>query len=406
MTSDHGVNSMRKTENSTPYRICSRTVMDTEGTDILFDTDGICLNAHNFLRDRSRLPKEDERQKYLDEIIQRIKAAGKGNQYDCIVGVSGGVDSTYVAYLAKKFGLRPLAVHVDNGWNSELAVNNIENAVKKLDIDLHTHVIDWSSFKDLQVAFLKASVSDAEIPSDHANRAVLMKIGVQEKIKYCLTGRNLSTEGILGNNWTYGNLDWKYIKNVHKLYGSQKLSNYPHVSLTKILFSLMFSRITDVSILNFVPYVKKDVLEVLKNELDYREYPAKHYESIYTRFFQSYILPEKFNIDKRKAHYSVLILTGQMTRDEALKKLEAPPYDKSSIEADKSFVIKKLGLDLEEFEKIMSLPVKRYTDYPNNSKYIVFSKNKYLLFVVKLLKKINILPKEFAARMIDSKVTA
>ncbi|MBD3318137.1 MAG: N-acetyl sugar amidotransferase [Chitinivibrionales bacterium] len=384
------------------YRICSQSVMDTEGTEIEFDDNGVSQYVPKFLADLGYLPKTDaERDAQLRRYVRQIKKAGTGKKYDCIVGMSGGVDSTYVAYIAKNLGLRPLAVHVDNGWNSELAVCNIENAVKKLGIDLYTHVIDWPSFRDLQVSFLNASVSDAEMPSDHANRAVLMKMAAKHKVRYSLTGRNLKTEGILGSNWSYGNLDWKYIKSIHRQFGSRKLRGYPHCGLVEMLYYVSVLKITDVPILNFVPYTKNEALQTMKNELGYREYEAKHYESIYTRFFQSYILPKKFRIDKRKAHLSVLILTGQMTREEALQILKEPPYDEEKIGEEREFVVKKLGLTMGEFEEIMSLPIKRYTDYPNNSKYLLFNKNKKMLAFVRALKMLHIFPKEFAARAVN-----
>lgn len=386
-------------EISTNYQRCTVTVMDTEGTDISFDEQGICNNVHEFKRDLQLYPQCDkDRNIQLTEIVDEIKKSGRGKQYDCIVGVSGGVDSTYVAYQAVKLGLRPLAVHVDNGWNSELAVNNIENMINTLGIDLYTHVIDWPEFKDLQLSFLKASVSDAEIPSDHANRSVLMQVAIKEKIKYSLTGRNLSGEGILGDNWTYTTLDWKYVKAVQKQFGKRKLKKYPHSSVFKILKSTVLNRVRDILILNYLPYKKESALSEIKKDLGYREYEQKHYESIYTRFFQSYILPKKFNIDKRKAHFSVLILNGQMTREDALEQLKTPPISEQKLQIDKEFVLKKLGLTECEFEQIMNKPIKKYTDYPNNKFYFKFHENKKTLMVVRLLKRAKILPQEFAAR--------
>jgi len=381
------------------YKMCTRCVMDTEGTDIEFDENGVCMNVHAFLKDRSRLLKSDmEREAALEKIIARIKKDGEGHEYDCVVGVSGGVDSTYVIYQAKKLSLRPLAIHVDNGWNSELAVQNIENAIKTLNVDLYTHVIDWTEFRDLQVSFLKASVSDAELPSDHANRAVLMKVAAKKNIKYSLTGRNLATEGLLGNNWTYSTLDWKYINAIQKCFGSIKLKSYPHLSLFDILYNVAIRRISDISILNYLPYNQKDVLETLEKELGYRRYAEKHYESIYTRFFQSYILPKKFNIDKRKAHLSVLILTGQITRKEAIEALKKSQNDLSQMEEDKEFVQKKLGLDIEKLDSIMNLPIKKFSDYPNNSQFFKFYQHKRLIALVRFLKVFHVFPKEFASR--------
>ena len=348
-----------------PYQMCTRCVMDTTDPDIQFDEKGVCNHCRKYeALARTIFVPENERQRKLDRLVQEIKIKGKGKEYDCVIGVSGGVDSTYVAYLVKKLGLRPLAVHMDNGWDSELAVNNIEQFLAKLDIDLYTVVLDWEEFKDLQCAFLNASVSDAEIPTDHAIGGSLYQVADDRDVPYIIMGTNFATEGILPVRWTYGIDDWRYIKSVHERFGRGKLRSYPHYGFFHKLYYLVVKRIRTINILDYVSYNKQEVMRVLQEGLGWQYYGGKHYESIYTRFFQGYILPRKFNIDKRKAHLSALIMSGQVTREDALQELKRPPYTGYMQEADMEYVLKKLELTEEEFGRIMSLPVKTYEDYP------------------------------------------
>lgn len=350
------------------YQVCTRCIMDTTDPDIQFDENGVCNHCKRYEeRVKRYLHLDATGQQKLERLVDQIKAQGQGKDYDCIVGVSGGVDSTYAAYQAKKLGLRPLAVHLDNGWDSELAVSNIETVLKRLDIDLYTYVLDWEEFKDLQLSFLKASVSDAEIPTDHAISAIIYRAAVQRGISYLISGSNLATEGILPGSWTYGVDDWRYIRSVQENLGQASLKDYPHYSLFDLLYYVLVKRIRAVRILNYMPYNKKETINVLETELGWKYYGAKHYESIYTRFFQGYILPRKFNIDKRKAHLSTLICSGQMTRAQALDEMKHEPYSEDQQEADKEYVIKKLGLTEEEFERIMSLPIKTCADYPTSA---------------------------------------
>jgi N-acetyl sugar amidotransferase len=355
--------------NERPYQICTKTVMDTIGDpDITFDENGVCNYYHEFkLRLKIRVPPPEEAKKQLDTLVIRMKAEGKRKPYDCIIGVSGGVDSTYTAWLVKQLGLRPLAVHLDNGWDSELAVNNIENILNNLGIDLYTEVLDWEMFKDLQLSFLKASTPDGEIPTDHAITALLYQIAAKYKIKYIISGMNSRSEGMLPPSWARGHLDWKYIKGVHKQFGASKLDTYPHLTVSKFLYYNLLKRIRVISILNYIDFKKDKATEIIRDELGWRNYGGKHYESIYTRFYQSYILPKKFGIDKRKAHFTCLMIsTGEINREQALEALKELPTDSKMMEDDKEYVIKKLGITETQFNSIMALPVRSILDYPNN----------------------------------------
>ena len=353
------------------YKQCSRCLMDTSDPDIEFNEFGICNHC---LRYDQELPKRMfrglEAEKKLSEIINQIKRNGKNRPYDCIIGVSGGVDSTYVAYLTKELGLRPLAIHFDNGWNSELAVSNIEKTLDKLGIDLYTYVIDWEEFKDLQISFLEASTPDGEIPTDHAIDSLLFREAAKRGIKYVLSGMNFASESIAVKKWAYGHSDWKYIRKIQAKFGRKKLKNYPHYSFFNLFWWTFIKKIKVVAILNYMEYNKKEAMKILEEDLEWVYYGGKHYESVYTRFYQGYILPQKFNIDKRKGHLSDLINSGQITKQEALKELELPIYNEDLLIQDKAFVIKKLGLTNEQFEQIMTEKTKSFEDYPNNSKFI------------------------------------
>ncbi len=375
--------SIEETQAHTQYRICSRCVMDTSDGEIVFDANGVCNHcrrAEDLITTRLSLYKSGGAYQ-IDQVAARMKASGKGKAYDCIVGVSGGVDSTYAAYMLKKLGLRPLAVHFDNGWNSELAVKNIEVTLKTLGIDLHTHVVDWEEFRSLQLSFLKASVPDAEIPTDHAIWALLYQTATRFGLQYIISGTNISTESILPQSWTYGVSDWTYIKNIHRTYSAKTLGSYPHASLGKFIYYVMIRGIKTFSILNAIDYNKDQAIEVLERELGWTNYGGKHHESIYTRFFQSYILPVKFGIDKRRAHFSSLIIAGTMTRAEALGKLETSIADTGLVQEDLQYVSKKLDMSLTDFEKLMEAPVKSYTDFKSNAE--LYTKLKRLMNVGK-----------------------
>ena len=347
--------------------VCLKSVMDNiADPNIKFDEQGIS-NYYYEYQDRSklRLFNSVEHSPKLDQIISKIRESGKGKEYDCIIGVSGGVDSTYIAYKVKQLGLRPLAIHFDNGWNSELAVKNIENTLNKLEIDLYTYVIDWEEFKSLQLAFLKASTPDGEIPTDHAIFALFFKMANEKGIKYIINGNNFETESVMPLTWSYGHIDWRYIKSINNLFGNAQLKMYPTITPAKYFYYTFIKNIRIVSLLNYMPYNKNEAMDILRTKLDWKYYGGKHYESIYTRFYQGYILPTKFGIDKRKAHISSLIFAGQVTREQGFDELKKPIYPEELLREDRIFVLKKLGLTSDEFEKILALPNKTFMDYPN-----------------------------------------
>jgi N-acetyl sugar amidotransferase len=342
--------------------------MDTTDPDIRFDASGVCNHCvHRDEQAAVYLFSGEEGERQLAHIVERVKADGRGKPYDCIMGVSGGVDSTYSVYLAKRAGLRPLAVHLDNGWDSELAVKNIERVLRALEIDLVTVVIDWDEFRDLQVAFLRASTPDSEIPTDHAIISVMFSRAEKYGLRHVLTGFNVRTESHMPRAWSSGHSDWRYIRTVQKRFGTKRLTTYPHTPFVKLLRLRRAQEWTHI--LNYVDYHKQAAKEVLKSEVGWVDYGGKHNESIYTRFYQGYILPRKFGFDKRKAHFSSLICSGQTTREQALLELEKPPYPLEEQEADKTYVIKKLQLTEREFEQIMEKPRMRYADYPSMDRF-------------------------------------
>jgi N-acetyl sugar amidotransferase len=351
-------------------KICSRCVMDDTAPEIVFDEQGVCNFCHNYddvLVNEVFSNRGGEEK--LNKLIAEIKEKGKNSDYDCLIGLSGGVDSSYVAYLVrKKYGLRAFAVHLDNGWNTELAVANVEQIVKRLNIDLHTYVLDWKEFRDIQISFLKSSISNIEIPTDHAIWALLIKTAAKMKIPYIIAGNNVVTESIMPKSWLYGSTDSKLIKALHKRFGKVKLRTYPSLTTFNYVDYLLLRGIRWVPILNYIPYVKADAKKLLMDELGWRDYGGKHYESIFTRFFHAYYLPVKFGYDLRKSYLSALICSGQISRAEALEEISRPPASEELLTQDREYVIKKLGLSEVEFEAIMKAPHKTYLDYPNSEK--------------------------------------
>lgn len=351
-----------------PARMCRRCIMNSwSEPGVSFDDSGLCNHCRRY--DEllaSRVLRGEEGRRALEALVARIRAAGQGREYDCIIGVSGGVDSTYVAWLVRELGLRPLAVHFDNGWNSELAVSNIEKVLKRLDIDLYTYVVDWEEFRDLQVAFLRASTPDGEIPSDHAIFALLWGEAARRGIRHVISGMNFATEALSVPDWSYGHSDWRYIRDVHRRFGRRRLDTYPHFSLPRLLWWNAARGIRTVSILNYVDYRKSEAMRVLQDELGWVYYGGKHYESIYTRFWQGYVLPRKFGIDKRVGHLSDLVNSGQLTREQALEEIRGDPYPAELQAHDREYVIKKLELTETEFEALMALPSRSFRDYRNS----------------------------------------
>lgn len=343
---------------------CKRCILDSnDDPNLDLDERGICRHCRYYDQQAAELIKTgEEAEQLLNSTISKIKEYGKNHKYDCLIGLSGGVDSSYVVYLAKQYGLRALCVHFDNGWNSELAVMNIHNIVNKLGYDLETFVIDWEEFKDLQLAYLKASVIDIEVLTDHAIYGSMFKIAKDNEIKYVLGGHNVVTEGVLPFHWTYKKSDYINIRAIHKEYGQKELKSFPFLD-RKMKKFIKDSGVEFVNYLNWVPFNKDEVKKLLQEKLDWKDYGGKHYESIWTRFYQGYILPTKFNVDKRKAHLSTLICSGQITREEALEEMKKPAYDPEQYKIDREFVLKKLGLSDEEFDKLMKLPIRDHRDF-------------------------------------------
>lgn len=336
-----------------PYQQCSISVMDTiEDPNITFDENGVCNYYYDYLNSaKANIIKGVEAEKKISETIALLKRNGKHKKYDCIIGVSGGVDSTYLSYKAKEFGLRVLCVHFDNGWNSELAVKNIENIVSKCGFDLYTYVIDWDEFRDIQLSYFKAGVIDIEAVNDIGIFDALDRICSEFGIKYILDGRNIATECTLPSYWINKNQNNLY--QIHKKFGTIPLNKFP-AKFKNGLYVRPKGSYIGINLLNFIDYNKKQAKKTITKELEWRDYGGKHYESIFTRFYQGYILPNKFNIDKRKAHLSNLIFSNQITKEEALKELQLPIYPAEQLAIDKPFVLKKLGFSEEEFKDYMN----------------------------------------------------
>lgn len=351
------------------YQICTRCILDTTVKGIEFDEYGICNFCRAFEQDaRQMLSIDKSRKQKLAYLVATIKEQGRNNRYDCVLGLGGGLDSSYVAYLAKKYDLKLLGVTVDNGWDTEAAKRNMMNVVNKLNIDLHTHTLDWDEFKDLQLSFLKASVQNIEIPTDHAIHSVLYRVASQNGIRIILSGGNMATEGILPSSFIgWSGWDARYIKGIHKRFGTKEIHSFPFMTVWHIAYYKFIRHIQVLRPLNYIVYNKKDAIRVLEKELGWGNYGGKHYESVFTRFFQGYILPLKFGVDKRRAHLSTLILSGQMTREEALEEIKKDPYPSDEQKnADRGFVIKKLGLTEDQFDELMALPIRSFRDYPSN----------------------------------------
>lgn len=365
-------------------RICTRCVLDTTAEDIWFDENGECkyCKIHDAMEERFPLNENSERR--LQELVEEIKVAGKNKKHDCIVGVSGGRDSTYSLYTAVKLGLRPLAVHFDNGWNSEIAVSNIKNATSKLGADLHTVVADWEEFKDLQIAFLRASVPDAEVPTDYAIYSVLYKVADEEGIKYIINGHSFRTEGTSPISWTY--MDGRYIRAIHNQFGRlKKIKSFPLMTLSELLYFIFLKRIKEIRLMEYIDYRKKEVDKILEKELSWRYYGGHHHESVYTEFFQSYLLPKKFKIDKRKTENSALIRSGQMSRQEALKEIQSTAYEHEQEIVE--YTLSKLDLSREDFQRIVEADVKSFQDYPS-----YFPLIKSLKYPIKIACKLHLVP--------------
>jgi aminotransferase len=365
---------------SITHQICTKTIMDQTDPDIYFDADGVCNHYHSA---RARLDAETytpaQGQAKLAQIVERIKEGGKDKPYDCVLGLSGGADSSYAALRAKELGLRPLAVHLDNGWNTDTAVSNIELILRKFDMDLLTHVVRWDQFRDIQRALFMASVANVEVATDHAIFALLYNTAAKYNIEYVLSGTNLETEVIMPDSWGYDARDSRHVIGIKDKLGSPSvgIDTYPTLSAIKFARHIFISKVKFIPILNYDNYVKSNAVKEMQQKFGYRSYLRKHGESKFTRFFQEYYLPQKFNIDKRKAHFSSQIVAGTLSRDDALELLKRPLYDPDELEIDIEYITKKLGFSREDWASIMAAKPKSFKDYPNNS--LLFDHNNPLV---------------------------
>jgi len=353
--------------NPLAYQICTNCVMDTTDSKITFGAEGVCDHCLTFRRQILPQWHTDERgRRELEKIVAKIRKSAGGRDFDCIIGMSGGIDSSYLTYIAKaELGLRPLVFHVDAGWNSQEAVNNIEKLVDKLGLDLYTEVIDWEEMRDLQLAFFKSGVPHIDTPQDHAFFATMYKFAEKHDIQYILTGANLSTECVRNPlEWMYYQTDSIQMLDIHRQFGTVPLTKFPVTSILRHKIYLPYvKRIRVVRPLNYVPYTKETAIRLLVERFGWQPYPQKHFESRFTRFYEGYWLYKKFGYDTRRVQYSSLILTRQMTRAEALEKLKSPPLDEETIRQEFEYVATKLGISVAQLEEYMKAPNRTYRDY-------------------------------------------
>lgn len=360
---------------------CKTCVLDSTSSHFRLTEDGECnyCKAFRIKAENSIWRPLELRTSLFDEKIEKIKKEGENRKYDCIIGLSGGVDSTYIAYLVKKHNLRALAVHFDNGWNSELAVKNIENIISKTKFDLYTYVVNWEEFKDLQRAYLKAGVIDIEVLSDHMIVASLYKLANKYNVKYIVGGTNTATEGIMPHDWIYNKSDLTNILDIHSKFGQIKLKTYPKNGFYQRLYYKEIKAIEFVELLDLIDYNKSQVKSFISEYFEWKDYGGKHYESIWTKFYQGYILPKKFNVDKRKAHLSNLILTGEIKRQEAVMELVKSPIPVDEEKELIEYVCRKLDLSIEEFNDIISKKPVSHTFYKTENDIKIY---KWLLKVI------------------------
>ena len=358
------------------YQTCARCIMDTTDPHIVFDAEGVCNHCRRFDRVlKQQWWPNEHGDRALRTIIDRIKKKGAKKPYDCVIGLSGGVDSSYLAYVARRrLDLRLLAVHVDGGWNSELAVKNIEGIVTRLQIDLHTVVVDWDEMRDLQRAFMRASLANQDVPQDHAFIAGLYREAARHGIRYVLSGGNIATESVLPSEWAYNAMDLRHIMAIHRRFGERPLKTFPRLNFFQYYFWYpIIRRMKVVRPLNYLPYIPEQAIRVLESEVGYRYYGGKHFESRFTKWQQLHYRPPKFGYDSRRAHLSSLVLSGQMSREEALATLaESQHHDAEHRDEDSEYVRKKLAFSKEEFARILSLPPKTHRDYPCNADWFEF----------------------------------
>jgi N-acetyl sugar amidotransferase len=345
--------------------------MDDTAHDIVFDSDGVCNYCTDFLvrLDKYVTPDPAERERRLLELVERVKANGKGKPYDCIIGVSGGVDSSYTLVKAVELGLRPLAVHMDSGWNAEVAANNIANLVRGLGVDLYTHVIDWPEIRGLMEAMFAADVRDVEVLYDNALAGVVYGQAAKHGLHYILAGSNMATEGMaMPGEWTWNKMDKRNIVAISRRFGGPKLRTFPAIGTFRYIKHILIDRAHWIAFLDYIDYKKDEALAVLTRDYGYKPYAYKHYESVFTRFWQGYMLPTKFGYDKRKPHLSTLIMTGQMTRDEAAERMRQIAYPSAKeLASDRAYFLKKMGWSEAKLADYLARPEVRHDAYPSEA---------------------------------------
>lgn len=348
-------------------KICLRCIMDTSDPNITFDSRGVCNHCHAYDDNVARYgyhgKSSDEA---LAALVEQMKRDGKGKEYDCMLGLSGGVDSSYMLYQTRQFGLRPMVVHVDAGWNDNRAEENIRKLCHALDYKIHCVSIDWDTMKELQRAFMFSGLPNLDIPQDHAFAAGVYEMAKKHNLSYILNGSNFSSEGILPQAWAYASIDFRHIQSVYKKHGRGfPLRKYSHFGL--IQYSVYQKTMKRVKLLNYIPYSTKAAIETLSREFNWQYYGSKHYESIFTRFmYTSYLLP-KFGYDMRRAHLASLVVSGDITREEALKQMESPPLSSEQLRKDCSYVLERLDISLQEWQTILAAPNNTENDYASNA---------------------------------------
>jgi len=343
--------------------------MDTTDSRIKFDEKGVCDHCNDFYAHvQPNWHIDQQGKKELEKLILQIKESGKNHDFDCLLGLSGGVDSSYMLHVVvKEYGLRPLLFHVDGGWNSELAVHNIQVLLEKLGLDLYTEVINWEEMRDFQLACFKSGIPHLDIPQDHAFVATLYKFAHKYNIKYILNGGNISTECVRNPlEWLYYGTDMLQLKDIMRRFSTVKMSTYPFSSVFRHKIYLRYIKgVKVVKPLNYFPYIKAQAIKLLEDEYGWKPYPQKHFESRFTKFYEGYWLPERFGFDTRRVQYSSLILTGQMNRSDALEKLKEPAFDKNTIMNDFNYIATKLGISVDQLRHYFTMPKKFYWDYQN-----------------------------------------
>lgn len=352
-----------------PYQICTNCVMDTSDSQISFDDNGVCDHCRGFKEhvEPNWYPNAEGERKFA-AVVEKIKADGKGRDFDCILGMSGGLDSSFLLHKAvKDFGLRPLVFHVDGGWNTDIAVSNIQSLVEGLGLDLYTEVINWNEMRDFQLAFFKSGVPHIDIPQDHAFVATLYNFAYKQNIKYILNGGNISTECVRNPlEWLYYGTDMRQLNDIRGQFGTIPMKTYPFSSVLRHKFYLRYIRkVQVVKPLDWMPYTKEMARDTLSSLYGWKPYPQKHFESRFTRFYEGYWLPERFGFDTRRVQFSSLILTGQMQREEAIDQLSRPAYDPETIEHEFDYIARKLGITSDELRGYFTMPKKSYADYKN-----------------------------------------